>query len=84
MAIVKTAISIQRSLFEQAEALAKEMGLSRSAIFGLALEEFIQRRQNQRILREINAVYDTEADPAEQSRLEKAGKAQRKLVEGEW
>jgi metal-responsive CopG/Arc/MetJ family transcriptional regulator len=84
MAIVKTAISIQRSLFEQAEALAKEMGLSRSAVFVLALEEFILRRQNQRLLREINAAYDANPDPAEQTRLEKAEKAQRKLVEGEW
>jgi metal-responsive CopG/Arc/MetJ family transcriptional regulator len=84
MAIVKTAISIQRSLFEQAEALAKEMGLSRSAVFVLALEEFILHRQNQRLLREINAAYDANPDPAEQSRLEKAGKAQRELVEGEW
>jgi len=84
MTIVKTAISIQSSLFEQAEALAKEMNVSRSALIGLAIEEFIQRRQNQRILRELNAAYETDPDPAEQDRLKRAEKSQRKLLEAEW
>lgn len=49
MATVKTAISIQESLFEEAEALAREMNTSRSHIFVLALEEFIRRHKARRI-----------------------------------
>jgi hypothetical protein len=36
---VKTAISIDKGLFEQAEAIAKELAISRSHLFTLALEQ---------------------------------------------
>ncbi len=44
MASIKTAISLPESLFEQAEAIAREMKISRSAVVAIALEEFIRRR----------------------------------------
>ena len=50
---VKTAISIQKSLFEQAESLAQELNVSRSELFGLAIESFVKNRQNQMLLQEI-------------------------------
>ncbi len=84
MSTIKTAISLQRSLFEQAESLAQKLKISRSHLFVMALEEFIQRHQNRALLEEINQAYDGEADPAEQSRLSKTRKLHRQVVEGEW
>ena len=84
MANVKTAISIQQSLFEQAEVVTKEMKISRSRLFGLAVEDFIHRYQNRLLLDEINRTYADEPDTAEQERLDSTRHLHRSLVEGEW
>lgn len=84
MGNIKTAISIQERLFEQADALAREMNISRSRLFVLALQEFIQRYQNQKLLDEINSAYKDELDPGEANRLRSMRRRQHRLVEGEW
>ena len=81
---VKTAVSIQKSVFEQAEDLARKMQVSRSRPFVLALEDYIRRQQNQELLAQINAAYADEPDPAEQSLRRKLKRQHRKVVEGEW
>jgi metal-responsive CopG/Arc/MetJ family transcriptional regulator len=84
MATVKTAVSIEKSLFEQAESMAREMKMSRSCLFALALEEFIQHHRNEEMLLRINEAYQDEADPDEQMRLSRMGRKHRQVVEGEW
>jgi len=81
---IKTAISIQKSLFEQAESLAQQLNMSRSHLFGLAIETFIKNHQNQILLDEINQAYSDEADITETARLAKMRKSHRQLVENEW
>lgn len=56
---VKTAISIEKDLFRQAEQMATERGLSRSGLFSAALEELIQRDRNQKLLKEVNKTMDS-------------------------
>ncbi len=73
MSSVKTAISVTPELFEQAEALAKEMKVSRSRLFGLALEEFIRRRENQRLLEDLTAAY-AEGPDEEEIAMRRAGR----------
>ncbi len=80
MANMKTAISIQESLFEQAEALARAMSISRSRLFTLALEEFIQRHHNQQLLEQINAAYEDEPDAEEEAALRAMRRKHRKVV----
>jgi metal-responsive CopG/Arc/MetJ family transcriptional regulator len=84
MANVKTAISLQKSLLEKAETLAREMNVSRSRLLALALEEFIDRYQNQRLLEQINAVYKDIPDTVEQGLGRKLRRHHRRIVEGEW
>lgn len=84
MANIKTAISLQKSLFEQVDALAHEMKVSRSRLFVMALEDFVRRYQNQRLLEKINAAYKDLVDGDEQKRLRKTRRLHRKVVEGEW
>ena len=84
MASIKTAVSIEESLFEQAETIAREMKMSRSSLFALALKDFIRRRQNEELLRLINEACRDEPDVGEQARLRRMSRKQRKVVEGEW
>lgn len=84
MANIKTAISLQESLFEQVEALAHEMNVSRSRLFVLALEEYLRRHQSLQLLERINQAYRDAPDATEQERLRKTRRQQRKIVEGTW
>ncbi len=81
---VKTAISIQKSLFEQAEKVARKMKVSRSRLFALALEDYIHREQNRELLEQINAAYSGEPDATEKALRRKARSAHRRIVRGEW
>ena len=85
MAVMKTAISIPKHLFDRVEKLAEEMQVPRSHIFALAAEEFVQRRNNQNMLRELNEAYDDEEGKNEnQHLLEGMRRQQARLLEGQW
>ena len=84
MANVKTAISLQRSLFEQVDALAQELEISRSRLFVLAVEVFIRRHQNHRLLEAINDAYADLPDPEEQALGHQMRQQHRHMVEGQW
>jgi metal-responsive CopG/Arc/MetJ family transcriptional regulator len=84
MANIKTAISIPQTLFERVEALAHEMHISRSRLFALAVEDFMHRYENQRLLERINAAYTDAPEPDEQALLRRMRRQHRQMVEGEW
>ncbi|MBN1516311.1 hypothetical protein JXA32_07060 [Candidatus Sumerlaeota bacterium] len=81
---IKTAISLQESLFKQAESLARKMKVSRSRLFALALEDYLRRQQNLQLLEKINQTCADESDAAEQILLRKTRRGHRKIVEGAW
>ena len=54
---MKTAISLSDSLFEKAEETASYMGIPRSKLFAMALEEYISRYNGKMITEKINEVY---------------------------
>ena len=80
MATVKTAVSVQESLFRKVDALANELQISRSRLFSLAIEEYLERHQSQRLLQEINAAYDDMPDQEEQEVLQRMRRKQRQLA----
>lgn len=84
MAIVKTAISIQESLFERADALAQQLHLSRSQLFARALDEFLRKHESRRLLEAINSALESEPDPGEAERMRLMRQKQRRRVEGQW
>lgn len=85
MPIVKTAISIQKSLFNRAEEIAKEMKISRSRLFVLAVEDFIRRHQNKLLLNEIDQAYADEPDVKEQDDLRRIQhKSIKSMAGNEW
>lgn len=81
---VKTAISLQKSLFEQAEKLARKMKVSRSRLFVLALEQYIQQQESRQLLAKINAAYAEEPDEDERLYRQKARQQHRRIAKGEW
>lgn len=84
MATIKTAISLQHSLFEQVEDLAKQLNVSRSQLVALALEEFVQRQHNRQLLDAINQAYDDMPDKDDVARTPAQWHHHRRLVKGEW
>lgn len=84
MPTIKTAVSIQESLFKEAEALARKLEISRSQLFAIALENFIRQYENKQLLEQINAVYSDAPNLDEQTCQTHMKNYRRRLVEGEW
>jgi metal-responsive CopG/Arc/MetJ family transcriptional regulator len=82
--VIKTGISLEKSLLKQIDALAHELEISRSRLFVLAVEEFIHRRENQKLLESINAAYDDLPDSEEENLRNTWRRYHRELVEAEW
>jgi metal-responsive CopG/Arc/MetJ family transcriptional regulator len=57
---MKTAISIPDQIFNQADILANELGISRSELYSKAIEEFIKERDDEVITEKLNEVYNSE------------------------
>ncbi len=55
---VKTAISVEETLFEKVNQLAKEMHVSRSRLFVIAVTDYLKKYENQKLLAQINAAHD--------------------------
>ena len=58
---MKTAISLPDSVFEQAEAIAQQLGMSRSELYTKALQVYLQRFNRDQILLKLNQVYASES-----------------------
>jgi metal-responsive CopG/Arc/MetJ family transcriptional regulator len=84
MASIKTAISIEKPLFDELEALAKEMEVSRSYLITLAAREYIQRYKSQKLLEAINLAYKDKAEPSEYRIQKQMRSKQRELIKEEW
>lgn len=84
MQAIKTAISIEKNLFDQAENIARTMKVSRSKLFVIALRDFIEHQNNKEMLARINAAYSDEPDTTEQTLRRKSRQHHRRIVGGEW
>jgi metal-responsive CopG/Arc/MetJ family transcriptional regulator len=81
---MKTAISMEDELLQQADETARVMGLSRSRLFALAVGDFLQRRRREQMLVRLNEVYANGGEAAEK-RLLKGIKAKvRRTVKDRW
>ena len=80
---VKTAISMQQHLFDDINELASELNVSRSKLVVLAIEEFIRKNENKKMLAQINAAYTDSPDEDEGVRENLMRKKQKKLAEND-
>ena len=84
MQAMKTAISIEKNLFDQADNLARTMKVSRSKLFVIALQDYIEHQKNKEMLAQINSAYADEPDTTEQTLRRKSRQQHRRIVGGEW
>lgn len=54
---MKTAISIPDDLFQAADELANELGVTRSKLYASAVSEYLDRRRDERITELLDEVY---------------------------
>jgi predicted transcriptional regulator len=81
---MKTAISIDDGLLQEADETARTMGVSRSRLFALAVGDFLQRQRREQMLVRLNEVYAEGMEPDEK-RLLKGIKAKvRRAVKERW
>ena len=82
--VVKTAVSLDRDLYEQTEKLARKLGKSRSAVVAEALRMYIGDKEGRDLLGRINAAL-ARIDQTEDAALRGAhARRQRKLIRDEW
>ena len=79
---VKTAISIEKPVFDQMDILAKTLNVSRSRLFTLAAREFIQRHNNIELLKQINDAYEDASDPERMVTIMRANHYE--MVKDQW
>jgi predicted transcriptional regulator len=64
---MKTAISLPDTIFRDADALAKKLGVSRSQLYATAVAEYLARRNGEQVKARLDQVYganDGRPDPA--------------------
>ncbi len=63
---MKTAISIPDAIFSRAEVFARRRKISRSALFAVAVDVYVQQHRGEDVTRKLNEVYakeDSSLDP---------------------
>jgi metal-responsive CopG/Arc/MetJ family transcriptional regulator len=83
MTTIKTAVSIEESLFRRVEEVAGEMQVPRSRIFSMALESYIQRYETQKLIEILNEVYANGLTEEEKEDMEAMKYLQAELLEDE-
>jgi metal-responsive CopG/Arc/MetJ family transcriptional regulator len=68
---MKTAISVDDGLMEQADGAARDLGLSRSGLIAEALREYLLRRRQARVSDRLNQAYANEPNPDERRLVRK-------------
>jgi metal-responsive CopG/Arc/MetJ family transcriptional regulator len=81
---MKTAISIDERLLQEADETARLMGLSRSRLFALAIGDLLQRRRREQMLLRLNEVYAGSMEPAENPLLKGIKAKVRRAVGKRW
>ncbi len=71
---MKTAISISDDLFEGVARIAEEQGVSRSKVFAYAVQEYLEKHKNRKLLSALNAAYSEEETPKEKDLRKSARK----------
>ena len=56
---MKTAISLPDDLFESADTLANELGVSRSELYAQAVAEFVAKHRQGDVTAQLNKIYET-------------------------
>ncbi|HXV63026.1 MAG TPA: CopG family transcriptional regulator [Vicinamibacteria bacterium] len=78
---MKTAISIPDDVFKKADRLARRLGMSRSQLYSLAVEEYVTRMRPESITDAMNRVVERLDEPCDDF---VAAAAKNVLSKSEW
>jgi hypothetical protein len=81
---MKTAISIDHGLLQEADQTARLMGLSRSRLFAVAVRDFLQRQRQEQMLLRLNEVYANQPEPDERRLLKGIKTKVRRTLKERW
>jgi metal-responsive CopG/Arc/MetJ family transcriptional regulator len=81
---MKTAISMDDGLLQEADDTARALGLTRSRLFALAVGDFLKRQRKEQILRRLNEVYAKPPSPAEKELLRRIKAKSGPVVKERW
>jgi metal-responsive CopG/Arc/MetJ family transcriptional regulator len=81
---MKIAISVDDSLITEADGAAREMGVSRSRLFSLALESYLRNREHGRMLEQLNRVYTDEAASSDKLMAKRVKAKFREAIVEKW
>lgn len=81
---MKTAISIDDELMQEADDAARRLGVSRSRLFALAVGHFLERQRREQMLTRLNQVYADHAEPLEKRLLKGIKVKVRRTVKERW
>lgn len=59
---MKTAISLPDELYQEADAVADRIGVSRSQLYAMALAEYLAKFRSEDVTAQLNVVYAEEPD----------------------
>jgi len=77
---MKTAVSLPNELFDAAEVLADELGVTRSELYARAIDEYVRNTQKSEVAKRLKAFYG-DSTPPDTVLSSYAGKI---LVRAEW
>jgi metal-responsive CopG/Arc/MetJ family transcriptional regulator len=77
---MKTAISLRDDLLERADNAASKMGVSRSRLVALAIENYLRQQQNEELLNQLNQTYKDPPDVEERRTVARMKKKFRSVV----
>lgn len=80
---IKTAISIDESLFKKVNEIAHDLHVSRSRVFTLAMLDFLKKQENILLLAQLNEAYEDQPTEEENKILISMRKSHRKMNEQE-
>jgi metal-responsive CopG/Arc/MetJ family transcriptional regulator len=75
---------LQENLFQQLDQLAGDLHVSRSSVIAMALQEFIERRDNKRLLDQLNAAYEDDPQGEEEALSKAHRQSYRRILETNW
>ena len=81
---MKTAISIPDDLFQEAEKLAQDLDLTRSALYARALREHLEKSKNAAITAQINAALAEDGPRKPDPFMRRAAHLMAKRAGGDW
>lgn len=80
---MKTAVSLDDDLLQEADEAARQMGLSRSRLFAVAISEFLKRKKQEQMLRQLNEIYAEGITPVDKRVLRQIKARVRRIAERE-